>query len=73
MYIFHGLEIIFMDIYHLTYFIVAKYKSFTKVSKSLPFVKNDLSIHLYDLMNFKKGKILHSIYHFNHEKKECIP
>ena len=104
MHIFHRLEITFMDIRHLTYFIeVAKYKSFTKASKSLHLSQstlskvvksleeelnvelidrsakkiklteageivlaegemimeslNDLSIHLYDLMNLKKGKI----------------
>ena len=100
----HGLEIKFMDIRHLTYFIeVAKYKSFTKASKSLHLTQStlskvvksleeelnvvlidrsakkikltdageivlaegekiiesldDLSIHLFDLMNLKKGKI----------------
>ena len=104
MHIFHRLEITFMDIRHLTYFIeVAKYKSFTEASKSLHLSQstlskvvksleeelnvelidrsakkieltdageivlaegeiimesiNDLSIHLYDLMNLKKGKI----------------
>jgi DNA-binding transcriptional LysR family regulator len=104
MYIIHRLEITFMDIRHLTYFIeVAKNKSFTQASKSLHLSQstiskvvksleeelnvelidrsakkieltdageivlaegemimeslNDLSTHLYELMNLKKGKI----------------
>ena len=42
--IFHRSEITFMDIRHLTYFIeVAKYKSFTKASKSLHLSQSTLS------------------------------
>lgn len=44
MHIIHRLEITFMDIRHLTYFIeVAKYRSFTKASKSLHLSQSTLS------------------------------
>lgn len=44
MHIIHRLEIAIMDIRHLTYFIeVAKYKSFTKASKSLHLSQSTLS------------------------------